>query len=241
MSFWLQPTRPFEFTSPVIDQIIWPFLSVKPISTIVFSHSRLRSHFSRRIINERIVEIPFILFNLPPKPSKILDVGANESPISLMLASLNHSVVALDLRPYPFFHPNLVPIIADITLPFTVSGPFDVVICLSVLEHIGLPVYGGRSIRDGDKLAIHNMFRLLRPGGRLFLTTPIAHKPALTPAWRVYDLVTLKKLFSQFSKVDIQVGYKNSLQNWQISSSLPKSFISFGDTPSAVALINAVK
>ena len=53
-----QPIRPFEFTSPVVDVIKYRLLSIKPISTIIFANSYLRSKLTVRQINERILRYP---------------------------------------------------------------------------------------------------------------------------------------------------------------------------------------
>mgnify|MGYP001608894620 FL=1 len=100
-----QPIRPFEFTSPVVDVIKYRLLSIKPISTIIFANSYLRSKLTVRQINERILEIPFVLSKVS---GSVLDVGSNESPISLMLASMGHKVTSLDLRISSFNHLNNV-------------------------------------------------------------------------------------------------------------------------------------
>lgn len=49
-------------------------------------------------------------------------------------------------------------------LPFE-DGTFDAVVCVSVIEHIPDP---------GDRDAAREMWRVLKPGGRLILTTPVA-------------------------------------------------------------------
>lgn len=53
----------------------------------------------------------------------------------------------------------------DVDLP---EASFDVVTCISVIEHIP---------GDGDKRAIEKIWRLIKPGGRLFLSVPCSSAP----------------------------------------------------------------
>ncbi len=237
MKFWHQPSRPYEFTSPVVDHIKSKVLSIKPLSTFIFANSIWRKRFTRREVNERILETPFILGRIPTNPVRILDVGACESPLSLMLASMGNDVTALDLREYAFPHPNLKSVVSDIT-KHNQTKKFDVIICLSTLEHIGLEVYGSKQISKGDKLAVKNMFNLLKPGGKLLLTTPLANVDKTHELWREYSIETLSKMMEDFSKVTILIGAKNSNQQWNITDKIDTNGT---QTPIGVALIEAIK
>lgn len=235
-----QPIRPFEFTAPVFDQMKYWLLALKPMSTIIFASARLRSWLTRRFVNERVVELPWVLGNLPPPPVRILDVGACESPLALMLASIGYQVTAVDLRPYPFTHSNLKVVSGDVT-KLALSGKFDVVICLSTLEHIGLPVYGGRTMLAGDTLAIQRMYHWLKPGGNLLLTVPVARKYHVGSAWREYDIGTLKSRLRLFKSQQITIAAKNSHQQWRVVNHLSASFSASDELVNAVALVKARK
>ena len=226
-----QPIRQFEFTSPVIDELKFKWLAIKPISTIVFGVPRLRQWLTQRNINERIMEIPFVLGHLPHPPANVLDVGACESPISLMLASMGYQVTSLDLRPYPFSHPNLRVVQGDITA-INMPVKYDVVICLSTLEHIGLPVYGSREIPGGDFLAIIAIHALLKKKGKLLLTVPAGVTDQFLPKWCIYSPSSLAKLLVRFSSTNIKYGVKLANQQWTIHSHC---------APEAVALVEATK
>ncbi len=94
------------------------------------------------IVNERIIEMPFIFSELGARPGKlkILDVGCTNSWLSISLASLGHEVYGVDMRSYSFSHPNLVFFQGDV-LNLKETG-FDAVVALSTLEHVGLGAYG---------------------------------------------------------------------------------------------------
>ena len=232
-----QPIRPFEFTSPVVDVIKYPLLAIKPISTLIFASPYLRSKLTVRQVNERILEIPFVLSKVN---GIVLDVGSNESPVSLMLASTGHKVTALDMRKSTFEHPNLINVCADIT-KFIKKDYFDTVICLSTLEHIGLEIYGGAKMANGDQLAINNIYVSLKPRGKLLLTVPVSAKYFNTPSWRSYDLTSLKKLLLKFGKVNLRFGIRDDKQHWSLVNTIPKNHPFDPHMPSAVALIEALK
>src|SRR5688572_10046113 len=64
-------------------------------------------------------------------------------------------------------------------MPFA-SGAFDTVICCETLEHLGAP-----------RSALGELARVLRPGGRLYLTTP--NYLGLTGAYRGYLRLTRRR------------------------------------------------
>lgn len=232
-----QPIRPFEFTSPVVDVLKYRFLALKPISTIIFATAYLRNLLTVRQINERILEIPFVLSRIR---GIVLDIGSCESPVSLMLASLGHKVTALDLRSLTFRHPNMQNVCADITV-WKKENYFDTVICLSTLEHIGLEVYGGKIIKNGDQMAIDNIYSSLKVGGNLLLTVPASNKFSITSVWRSYDEKSLKSLLKNFKKVHIKYGVRGSNQQWNLVNKIPATHLFDSNMPSAVALIEATK
>jgi len=240
MRFLFQPIRPYEFTAPVMDVISHTLLSIKPLSTFIFAKPGLRNRFTRRFVNERIVETPFIFSHISSTRQKILDVGACESPVALMCASLGHSVTALDTRPYPFSHTNIRPHIADIA-SFKPGPVFDTVICLSTLEHIGIGVYGNQASSRADTAAVKSMYHALRPGGQLLLTTPVSQQAQEYPEYRIYSSAQLNRLLKVFKSVKILYGVKNSSQQWNVYPTLVHNSDAGHDIINAVALVVAKK
>jgi 2-polyprenyl-3-methyl-5-hydroxy-6-metoxy-1,4-benzoquinol methylase len=105
------------------------------------------------VINERIVEYPFIYTNIGLEQGRILDVGSGNSKLPLELASLGYKVWALDIikYPYPAIYPNLTLVQADIRKAPFESDFFDRVTAVSCIEHIGLE---GEDDFNGDREAI---------------------------------------------------------------------------------------
>ncbi len=167
-------------------------------------------------IGERIVEIPFLYKNLDfNKVNRILDLGCVGSKISLQLASLGYNVVGIDYRPYLFKHRNLEFIqgnFFNIDLPFE---SFDCAICISVVEHIGLPAYNIKPFEDGDKKAIEKIYNLLKKGGKLILTVPFG-KAIVNQFERNYNEKSLNQLIKKF-KVDELKIFEISEGDWILS------------------------
>jgi SAM-dependent methyltransferase len=95
-----------------------------------------------------------------------LEVGGEDVTYSRWFP--NHVVINVTRNP-------LVHIQADVhRLPFR-EGIFDLVLCTEVLEHLHTP-----------ELALAEMQRVLKPGGKLLLTTPFAYAIHYAPTdyWR---------------------------------------------------------
>ena len=123
----------------------------------------------------RLIEYPWAANHLRLAPGvKILDIGsASYNLLPLLLASDGYLVYATDIDPrleqLKAVSPgdNLVIERADATaLPYK-EAFFDRVSAISTIEHIP---------DNGDSLAIRQMARVLKPGGRLVITVPFSKK-----------------------------------------------------------------
>jgi 2-polyprenyl-3-methyl-5-hydroxy-6-metoxy-1,4-benzoquinol methylase len=184
-------------------------------------------------VNERIVELPYVLRALAPIRSgaSVLDVGATESLLSLHLASLGYNVTAIDPRPYPVEHPRLEVVAAEVQR-WQPKKEFDAVVCLSTIEHIGLGAYGEAQDEDrADLLAMNRIRACTRPGGLLVLTTPFG--AAQTNAFtRVYNRETLDELLEGWAVSDLTIARRESDFTWAIDHNLDQD-------AEAVALVTA--
>jgi len=116
-------------------------------------------------INERVIEFEFVLKWLSRIcPRDVLDVGPGSSSWPHIMANCGFKVTAIDrISGYSrrvFFNRHYYVVKDDITKP-RITEQFDVITCISVLEHI-----------PDHKRAIDGMFKLLRSGGYLVLTFP---------------------------------------------------------------------
>lgn len=169
-------------------------------------------------VNERIAEVPYVFAavgRLEPG-SKVLDVGAAESLVSLSLASLGFDVTAVDPRPYPLRHPRLRVVVGGVE-ELETDEHFDGVVCLSTVEHIGLPAYGGTtSNSDGDRVAMRRIRDVTKPDGLLVLTVPYG-RAAVDDFQRVYDAASLAGLLDGWEVVDQTVLRRIDDVTWVVT------------------------
>ena len=153
--------------------------------------------------DQRAAEYPWTLqqLSLLPRGSLVLDVGCSESIFSHVLVTRGFRVVGLDIRDYPFKCKHMSFIkrnVVDSGLPDCL---FDGVIMISTVEHIGLGIYGQTVLDNSlDSTAIGEVFRILKQGGILMLTTPFvgAGPDRIRPDERQYGSGGLEKRFKNF-------------------------------------------
>lgn len=140
----------------------------------------LRHAYNYTWLNERAVEVPLAAAALAAAgPSaRVLEVGnvlAHYLPVT-------HEVVDKYERAAGVHNLDVVEIGADPA----VSGPFDLVLAVSTLEHVGLD----EEVQDPGKAAraVEHLASLLAPGGRLWCTFPVGYNPALDEALRADGL-----------------------------------------------------
>lgn len=108
----------------------------------------------------------------------ILDIGSGASLLPDYLASLGANVTSLDLphpqelRPIPFNHRHIVGTMTK--LPFT-KNSFDLIINISAIEHLDSWPKTQKTVAE--------MFRVLKPGGKIFLTTDFYLPRQTTDNW----------------------------------------------------------
>ena len=126
--------------------------------------------------DERVIEIPWALARLRGE-TRVLDVGyANAEPAYLtgLVAACPEEPTGADLVEANV--PQVRSVVADArSLPFE-DGAFDVVLCISTLEHVGFDnrLYGAEDERDEEGIAsaLKEFRRILAPEGRVLLTVP---------------------------------------------------------------------
>lgn len=169
------------------------------------------------LVNERIVEQPFVFAQVGPAPQRILDLGGAESTVALSLATLGHDVTVVDPRGYPVVHPNLT-IAAERLEAHSAAAPYDVAVALSAVEHFGLGHYAGAEGSADDRAALARLRELVRPGGRLVLTVPFAAQASADDFQRVYDLAGLDALLAGWRVERCVAAWQVERTQWRLGS-----------------------
>jgi SAM-dependent methyltransferase len=148
----------------------------------------------------------------------VLEVGCVNSPFIYLLPGLGARVTGVDLRSwgeraggFTFIRGDVL----DLELP-----TFDVVLCISTLEHIGLGRYPGDATEEGrDGRVLRRMVDLLNPAGRLLVTVPVGtadeSRAQRIDAYRTYrptDIPTLVESYGRIQAIDYYVAES---RRWQ--------------------------
>jgi len=141
-------------------------------SIIYFGYKFLRlflkyNYLNRRpaVFNERAVEYEFVFRQLAQYcPQDILDVGTGKTALPALMNACGPKVTAID-NIKDFWPKGMINhhyyVIDDNILSTQLQNKFDMITCISVLEHI-----------EDHSQAMQSMFRLLKSGGHLIVTFP---------------------------------------------------------------------
>ena len=155
--------------------------------------------------NERPVEFGFVFRCIQSLyPKKVLDVGTGTTALPSLIRNCGCLVTAIDnIKDYwssGMSNRHYYVLNDDITAQNTrVEGKFDLITCVSVLEHI-----------EKHDDAISNMFNLLNPDGHLILTFPYSESQFVK---NVYDLVG-SNAYGRNVPYTCQSFSRNELSRW---------------------------
>lgn len=163
-------------------------------------------------------EYDFILNNISHSNGTILDLGSVGSILPLKLAKKGHEVHVVDTREYHEKHPNITSITTDINDTDFSDNYFDAIVCVSVLEHIGMAAYGDPTYEAGDELTIKKFSQILKSSGRLLITMPFAGEYKILP-WKdthekIYDYNSIATLFKDWELIKEEYYIPKSRKNW---------------------------
>lgn len=135
-------------------------------------------------LDERVIEYPWVLDRLSRSPGMLLDAGATlVYPYLLAHPTLEHkSVVIYTIAPEKWWpqRQNISYIYGDLRSTILRAELFDEIVCISTLEHIGMdntliytPNNQYKEAKTDDfRIVVREFHRLLRPGGKVFITLP---------------------------------------------------------------------
>lgn len=169
-------------------------------------------------IDERIVEYPWLFSRLPTGPGKLLDAGSilnydyllGKEPVASK--KLYISTLAPELNCYWYRHISYV--FEDLRETCYRENFFDYITSISTVEHIGLDntlLYTSDPDRsenrpDGYLEAVAEYNRILKPGGRLYLSVPFG-KHANHGWFQVFDREMVERLLTAFGSRSHQEWY----------------------------------
>jgi len=162
-------------------------------------------------VSERDVEIPFVLDNLPSPPAKLLDVGCSDSSFLLEMDKLGFDAYGIDINDYIVPYSKFIKADAR-KIPFE-DKSFDVVTCISSLEHYGLveTPYHSDTVYDPEApfTAMKEMARVIKDDGIIILTLPFGYCESGLLKWiKFYN----RDLIRQLSNVDGLYIFKQQIK-----------------------------
>ena len=158
---------------------------------------------------ERILEYEFLANNIPsPKTqATILDIGNGESQIIKKLreyGGVKWRTYCIDISDIKEKSLSKYFSRMDGRVMAFHQQTIDLVICISTIEHIGIPskLYNIKKIdTEGDKKLMSEINRVLKQDGRLILTLPYGNRFG-TSEYRIYNRSSLDDLISNFSVIN---------------------------------------
>ena len=193
--------------------------------------------------DERVIEVPWVLSRLGGR--RALEVGyafAEPPYLAALLQAGFEELTGVDLAAAEV--PGLAAVQADVRdLPFD-DRAFDLVLCVSTLEHVGADNTGyglGAEVDGASRLtALRELRRVLAPDGRLLLTVPVGEPGEY--GWFHQDdvrgwtrLVTDAGFF-----VEEQEVYELTEEGWRAAPELDATGLRYGERgPAASAVLCA--
>ncbi|TWU47566.1 hypothetical protein Poly51_53660 [Rubripirellula tenax] len=145
-------------------------------------------------------------------PERHIDVGSHHKLVALLSKVVPTTMV--DIRPLALSLDSLEFIEGSIlALPFA-DQSLTSVSSICVVEHIGLGRYGDPIDCEGTRKAAKELIRVLRPGGRLFISVPVGNRDFVYyNAHRVFTEASVLQLFEPLRVIEKRYIYGNEFVN----------------------------
>jgi hypothetical protein len=208
----------------------YKFQQIKRALALPFDPTRLPCPYGRWL-DERIVECPWLLSQLPEGPATLLDAGsALNHDFILRHAKLRHkSLTIMTLAPEAdcFWHAGISYVYGDLRHTVFRDDYFDHIASLSTIEHIGLDntlfytADRGKAENAPEAFlaAITELRRILKSGGSLFLSVPFG-KRCVRNWLQVFDGEMIDRIVATFEPRLHSAAYfrYSEPDGWRMSS-----------------------
>lgn len=194
----------------------------------IFKQSKQLSKKYAFRLDERLIEYPWILSRLPKEHCRVLDAGSTfnfdyiiTNPI---ISNKDLFIVTLAPESQCFWKRNVSYVFSDLRdNPFK-DGYFDIVVCISTLEHIGMDntFYTGNKQFHESKPntfveAVKEFNRVLKPKGNLYITVPYG-KHTNYGFFRSFDADLVQQVVETFTGALDEINYYQYLESgWTLS------------------------
>lgn len=201
---WMASVRAWPFyrrdLSKLKDQLKgnneWEITEWYPVLRERFEpNGDLKSHY----FHEDLVVARRVFEN---KPQKHVDVGSRVDGFVAHVASFRE-IEVFDIRPQQANVKNIRFVTTDfMNVPTSLHNYTDSLSSLNVLEHFGLGRYGDPIDIEGDKKGLENMGKVIKPGGKFYLSVPIGPQRIEFNAHRVFSVQYLLNLLNPHFQLD---------------------------------------
>ncbi len=174
----------------------WKLSELYPVLRERFeTNGDLKSHYFHEdlVVAQRVFQ---------HNPRKHVDVGSRVDGFVAHVASFRE-IEVFDIRPQTASVRNIRFVTADfMNIPPALHNYTDSLSSLNVLEHFGLGRYGDPIDSEGDKKGLENMRKVLKAGGKFYLSVPIGPQRIEFNAHRVFALSYLLGLLRPYFSID---------------------------------------
>jgi len=134
------------------------------------------------------------------KPKTHVDIASNILMIGVLSGFVDTTFI--DYRPLKISTEGFKCKQGDILhLPFS-SDSVVSISSLHVIEHVGLGRYGDSLNPQGSELAAKELYRILKPGGLLYISVPVGIEKVCFNAHRIFSPKTVLNMFFKLALID---------------------------------------